>query len=168
MIKSYHGLACTFSGRHNLSFTCIDCFTRVCNIGQMWGALRRRHQVFHIPLTDHGCKCTQVQNNSESLALAAKFSREVTRPAGSSWTPTGMCCCPVSFYTAHCLTGQLTGVIGLTLWEAAFRCMSQWSGDVTEALEYERKKQRHPAASAPYLQLLLPRTDTSREKVVLH
>ena len=81
LIKSYHSLACMFFDRHNLSFTCIGRFTRVCNIGQMWGAPRRRHQVFHIPLTDHGCKCTQVHNNSESLAHTAKFSREVTRPA---------------------------------------------------------------------------------------
>lgn len=42
-------------------------FTRACNMGQMWGALRLPHQAFHIPLTDHGCKLTQVQNNSTSF-----------------------------------------------------------------------------------------------------
>lgn len=125
----------------------------------MWGApsCGTRFSTF-LPLT----MAINAQNNSESLALAAKFSREVTGPAGSSWTPTGMCCCPLSFYTAHRLTGQLTGVIGLTLWGGCFQMHESVVRGCNSGMEYERKKQRHPAVSAPCLQLLLPRTDTQQ------
>lgn len=91
-------------------------------------------QAFHIPLTDHGCKCTQVQNGTKSFLWLPqqkkkkkKFSREATdqqAPAGPHLE------CVVALYRFslfYCFNAQLMGVTGLTLQGAAFRCVSQCS-----------------------------------------
>lgn len=137
------------------------------------GAPRLRHQGFHIPLADHGCKRTQVQNNSESFLWPSQQSFPGKRQAGRhQLDPDWNVLLPfIAFHFPRCLTAQLTGVIGLTLWEAVFRCMSQWSerGEgCNRGAKYEHKRQRRPAFAAPYLQLQLPRKDPSREKVFLH
>lgn len=145
-----------------MSFTCIGRFTRACNIGQMWGPPRLGHQAFHIPIADHGCKRTQVQFRTTAklfFGSHCKVFQGSDRPAGSSWTLTGMCCC--SFHFPHCLTAQLTEVIGLTLWEAVFRYMSQWS-------ERQEGGNMSTRAALPSLHPTFSSHAKSREKVFLH
>lgn len=117
-----------------------------------------QHQAFHILLTDRGCKLTQVQNSTSSFLWHSHqvFPRE--RQAGRlQLDPAWNVLLPyIAFHFPHCLTAQLTGVIGPTLWEAVFRCISQWSerkreqgGGVTGGNVSRRRRDTLPSAAAP-------------------
>lgn len=74
-------------------------------------------QAFHIPLTDHGCKCAQVQNNSETFLWLSQ--RSFPEASWLQLDPTWNVLVPfIAFHFPYCLTAQLTRVIGLTLLEA--------------------------------------------------
>lgn len=75
---------------------------------------------------------TSSEHQIFSIALAAKKKKEKKKLfQGSNSHPAGPHLeCAIALYRfslSDCLTGQLKGVIGLTLQGAAFRCVSQLS-----------------------------------------
>lgn len=148
--QSCLNVAIMWPGRYSVSFACTGGFTRARNMGQMWGAPWLRHQAFHIPLTDHGCKLIQVQNNTESFLWHSyvKFPMQGSNRASSC--KDCVLCCVVALHRFSLfltnLTAQLTRVISLTQWEALFRYSVWVSGQrgkrgVTER-KYEPRRQR--------------------------
>lgn len=116
------------------------------------GAPGQWYQASHIPPSDHGCKLTgSEQQQIFSLAHTAQFFRRKQLAGWLQLDPDWNVLLPsIAVHFPHCLTAQLTGVIGLTLWEAVFRCVSQWSERGRRAVtgrKYEQKRQRHPTFS---------------------
>lgn len=129
-------------------------------------------QAFHIPLTDRGCKCTQVQNGTKSflwLPQKKKFSREATdqqAPAG----PHLECAAALyRFSLFYCLNAQLMGGTGLTLQGAVFRCVSQCSERWWEMQGRTGRKYEPETSCCHYnLQLEPQCKDSSRQSMFLH
>lgn len=109
---------------------------------------------FHIPLSDQSCRLTEAWNSSDPFHWHSqqRFPRKRPTPAGLFVAFSAVL---LLFHFLHCLNAQFTGIIGLTLWET-FDSVRGVGGNMSTS-------NKHPALSAPYLQLQLPRSDTSRD-----
>ena len=94
----------------------------------------------HIPLTDHGCKLTQVQNNSNTFLWLSLQS--FPGPAGSTWTLTGMSCCSFHFSSPlNCPVNRSNRSDPLGGSFQMYKSMVRERRDG----KYELKRQSHPA-----------------------
>lgn len=153
---------------HYLSWVmqCVIHMHRLCyrstepDTGQMWGGPKAVDQAFHIPLTDHGCKCAQVQNNSETFLWLSEhsFPEGQLAPAGPHLE------CAVALYRCS-LSLLLDCPVNMSNWSDPAGGCCQMYESVVRKRESETGfgvcvwggvLQGHPTVTAPYLQAGAP------------